>query len=147
MLLAVAWWKLLHRSTSTLPEALRGMAVKLCRTSAGWPGLSAHRGWSGLEGWLKTRLHGSINIPLERAEGTTSEPPEHLFSAGFHLKYPPKKLEAKLCHLCSSWPPVQQRKVTHCGVIPMQISPPVVSSVSDSSESTSHRAAAFPPEN
>lgn len=88
-------------------------------------------------------LNGSINRPLERAEDTTSEPPEHLFSAGFHLNYLPEKLEAKLCHLRSSCPPVQQRKMTHCDVIAMQISLPV-SSLSDSSESTSHGAAAFP---
>lgn len=88
-------------------------------------------------------LNGSINTPLERAERATSEPPEHLFSAGFHLNYPPKELEAELCHFCSSCPPVQQRKVTHCDVVPVQISLPV-SFLSDSSESTSHRAAAFP---
>lgn len=76
-------------------------------------------------------LNGSINIPLERAEGTTSEPPEHLFSAGFHLNSAPKEFEPKLCHLCSSCPPVQQRKVTHCDVIPVQISLPV-SFLSDS---------------
>lgn len=63
-----------------------GRAAKLSGVAAGWLGLRAHTGWAGLQCWLRIVLNGSINTPLERAEGTTWEPPEHLFSAGFHLK-------------------------------------------------------------
>lgn len=95
-----------------------GRAAKLSGVAAGWLGLRAHTGWAGLQCWLRIVLNGSINTPLERAEGTTWEPPEHLFSAGFHLNYPPKESEAKLRQLCSSCPPVQRRKVTRCELYP-----------------------------
>lgn len=115
VLLPSTWWWLLHRSTRTLPEALSGTAVKLSGIAAGWLSPSAHTGWSDLECWLRTMLNGGINIPPERAVQPVS------LSVGFRLHYPPEESEAKLRHLCSSRPPVQQRKVARCDVIPVQI--------------------------
>lgn len=57
------------------PHAARGRtgrAVKFSGAAPGWPGLRAHTGRAGLQCWLRIVLNGSINTPLERAEGTTS---------------------------------------------------------------------------
>lgn len=85
------------------------MAPKLSRTSTGWQGLGACKlVWH----WVLAQNDARRQHEYTPREGrtTTSELPEHLLSAAFHLSHPPTESEAKLWHLCTPVLPFSRGK-------------------------------------
>lgn len=85
------------------------MAPKLSRTSTGWQGLGVCKlVWH----WVLAQNDARRQHEYTPREGrtTTSELPEHLLSAAFHLSHPPTESEAKLWHLCTPVLPFSRGK-------------------------------------